>query len=306
MQNSRPQCRPDQASTSAAASDKSTNQGHDHRKRKGSASSQDDGKGDPNGAAPLMAMAPATQLDGKGLGRRVGLAAILLSEPFAAKLMYRHASERVPEACRERGILPRDHPTFAPLLQLLELGNAAGAMFRAGSFGVRAVEERLTRSVLPCVVALHTRVEGSIGRRGGDEGRDPGGNNAGGAVNSSDGAGASGSDGFTSQAMDKEDAAVPQDWKTWYKEFPAVRRLTCTMLCRALVRGGDEAARVVLMPAARAAVRKMANEQWLWASLGELLVKSAVAIGKGEKGARILAPQVSQAPYVLFISLAFR
>lgn len=125
-------------------------------------------------------MAPATQLDRQGLGRRVGLASILLSEPFAAKLMYRHASDRVPEACSERGLLPRDHPVFAPLLQLLDLGDYARPMFRAGTFGVRAVEGALTRTVLPCVVALHARAEAAVAvaRRGGSGGSGGGSGNA--------------------------------------------------------------------------------------------------------------------------------
>ena len=131
----------------------------------GANSSQDDARrtgGGGGGGAPLAPMAPATQLDRQGLGRRVGLASILLSEPFVAKLMYRHASDKVPEACGERGMLPRDHPVFAPLLQLLDLGDYARPMFRAGTFGVRSVEDGLTRTVLPCVVALHARVEGAV------------------------------------------------------------------------------------------------------------------------------------------------
>lgn len=251
-------------------------------------------------------MAPATQLDGQGLGRRVGLAAVLLSEPFAAKLMYRHASERVLEACRDRETLPRDHPTFAPLLQLLELGAAARAMFRAGSFGVRAVEEKLTRTVLPCVVALHARAEDALARRGGEGNTGTGtlpadGSGAGIGTSTSIGTGSGTGSGTcasggasVSEKADAEDAEVSQDWKAWYREFPAVRRVTCTMLCRSLVRGGDEAA-AVMMPAARVAVRKMGDEQWLWASLGELLQKSATAAEKkeGEKGAtRLLTAKV--------------
>lgn len=139
----------------------------------GASSSQDDARRTGGGGAPLAPMAPATQLDRQGLGRRVGLASILLSEPFVAKLMYRHASDKVPEACGEREMLPRDHPIFAPLLQLLDLGDYARPMFRAGTFGVRSVEDGLTRTVLPCVVALHARAEDAVAaarRRGSTEG----------------------------------------------------------------------------------------------------------------------------------------
>lgn len=81
-----------------------------------------------------------------------------------------------------------------------------------------------------------------------------------------------------SDAERQEDAAAAaaQDWKAWYKEYPPVRRLVCTMLCRALVRGCDEAA-ALLMPAATVAARRMADHRWLWASLGELLKRSADA-----------------------------
>lgn len=143
----------------------------------GSSSSQDDARrtgGGSGGGAPLVPMAPATQLEWQGLGRRVGLASILLSEPFVAKLMYRHASDKVPEACGERGMLPREHPVFAPLLQLLDQGTCARQMLRAGEFGVRSVEDELTRIVLPCVVALHARAEGAVAaaRRRGNNGDD--------------------------------------------------------------------------------------------------------------------------------------
>ena len=266
-------------------------------------------------------MAPATQLDGQGLGRRVGLAAMLLSEPFVAKLMYRHASERVPEACRGGETLPRNHLTYAPLMQLLELGDAARAMFRAGSFGVRAVEENLTRAVLPCVVALHARAEGAIARRADAPDRADGPNGASGPEAPVGAAAAAAAAAVAAVAAaaaaakkqraareDAEDAAAapPQDWKTWFKEFPAVRRVVCTMLCRALVRSGDEAA-VLMMPAARAAVRKMADELWLWASLAELVQKSATMVSKADgdakKAGRVLQPEVFPPPVVLAVSV---
>eukprot|EP00903_Cladosiphon_okamuranus_P008965 g8577.t1 len=244
----------------------------------GAGSSQDDarrtgGGGGGGSGAPLAPMAPATQLDRQGLGRRVGLASILLSEPFVAKLMYRHASDKVPEACGERGMLPRDHPVFVPLLQLLDLGDYARPMFRAGTFGVRSVEDGLTRTVLPCVVALHARAEDAVA-----------------ASRRRDGAGEAPA---VSDAEKEEDAAAVarQDWRAWYKDYPVVRRMVCTMLCRTLVRGCDEAA-ALLMPAATVAVRRMADQRWLWATLGELLQKSAdvtaaaatAAGGGGERG----------------------
>ncbi|CAN0072455.1 unnamed protein product [Ectocarpus sp. 12 AP-2014] len=207
-------------------------------------------------------MAQATQLERDGIGRRVGLASVLLAEPFAAKLMYRHASERIPEACCERGILPRDHPVYAPLVQLLDLGESARPMLRANTFGVREVKAGVTRAVLPCVVALHARAAAAAGRR-----------RAGGGTDDADGASAA------ETAAEKEEdaaAAAGQDWRGWYSDVPAIRRLVCTMLCRAMVRGSDEAA-AVLMPAAKAAVKRMADQRWLWASLGELVQRSADA-----------------------------
>ena len=123
-----------------------------------------------------------------------------------------------------------------------------------------------------------------------------------------------------SDAEKEEDAAAAarQDWKAWYKDFPVVRRMVCTMLCRALVRGCDDAA-TLLAPAATVAVRRMADQRWLWATLGELLQKSADAaaaeggerggadkggggsVGKKngkEKGAapRVLKPEVGRLP----------
>lgn len=241
---------------------------------------------------PLAPMASATQLDGQGLGRRVGLAAVLLSEPFVMKLMYRHASERLPEACRKRETLPRDHPTFAPLLQLLELGEAARPMFRAQSFGVRAVEENLMRKVLPCVVALHTRVQDAVSRRK----RARGGNRDG-----------------TENGGGEVESGITEDWKDWYKEFPVIRRVTCTMLCRALVDTCDEAA-AMLMPAALVAVKRMPDELWLWSTLGEVLTSNAAGRVKGdgkEMGEAKLLPEVSYrgglrgGGFRIFLSLAF-
>ncbi|CAB1114459.1 unnamed protein product [Ectocarpus sp. CCAP 1310/34] len=224
----------------------------------GGGSFQDDARGSGGGGgAALAPMAQATQLERDGIGRRVGLASVLLAEPFAAKLMYRHASERIPEACCERGILPRDHPVYAPLVQLLDLGESARHMLRANTFGVREVKAEVTRAVLPCVVALHARAAAAAGRR-----------RAGGGTDDADGA----------SAEKEEDAAAAagQDWRGWYSDVPAIRRLVCTMLCRAMVRGSDEAA-AVLMPAAKAAVKRMADQRWLWASLGELAQRSADA-----------------------------
>ena len=230
--------------------------------------------------SPLAPMAPATQLDGQGLGRRVGLAAILLSEPFAVKLIYRHVSERVPEACEKREVLPRSHPTLAPLLQLLELSDAARAMFRAGRFGVRGVEETLVRRVLPCVVALHVRAQDAIGR---SKRRRT----------------------ISDQRDTAEDLSFEEDWKQWYKEFPVVRRITCTMFCRAVVEGCDEAAEL-LIPGVMAAVKRMPDELWLWATLGEVLVggatggpktggggKSVAKAGRGDMTGPQLSPKVS-------------
>ncbi|CAN0128370.1 unnamed protein product, partial [Ectocarpus fasciculatus] len=158
--------RPGGGGTAAAATPTNSN------KRKsssgsGSALSQDDARGSGGGGAALAPMAQATQLERDGIGRRVGLASVLLAEPFAAKLMYRHASERIPEACCERGILPRDHPVYAPLLQLLDLGESARHMLRANTFGVREVKAGVTRAALPCVVALHARAAAAGRRRAG-------------------------------------------------------------------------------------------------------------------------------------------
>lgn len=215
-------------------------------------------------------MASATQLERDGLGRLIGIAAILLSEPFAAKLMYRHASVAAVEACRTREILPRDHPTFAPLLQLLELGGVARAMFQAQSFGVRAVEEGLIRSVLPCVVALHTMAhdatEASRARAGGNH-----------------------KEAEYAAKSDEDLGGVKEDWRKWYKEYPTVRRVTCTMLCRGIVRGGDGAT-TLLLPAARAAVKKMADEEWLWSTISDVAQRNAT-LNKGEGPSR-LKPQV--------------
>ncbi|CBJ32764.1 conserved unknown protein [Ectocarpus siliculosus] len=250
-------------------------------------SSQDDARGSGGGGgggAALAPMAQATQLERDGIGRRVGLASVLLAEPFAAKLMYRHASERIPEVCCERGILPRDHPVYAPLVQLLDLGESARHMLRANTFGVREVKAGVTRAVLPCVVALHARAAAAAGRR-----------RAGGGADDADGASAA-----ETAAEKEEDAAATagQDWRGWYSDVPAIRRLVCTMLCRAMVRGSDEAAGV-LMPAAKAAVKRMADQRWLWASLGELVQRSAdasaaaVAAAPAKDGGGVVAAGVA-------------
>lgn len=289
----------------------------------GAAASPDDSRSGTGGVgASLAPMATATQLERDGLGRRVGLAAMLLSEPFATKLMYRHASAGATEACRAREMLPRDHPTFAPLLQLLELGDAARAMFRAESFGVRAVEEALTRAVLPCVVALHTRVHhvllaaaaeaaaaaavsrGSAEALGADSSnkdvKEKAEKEAAAAVAAAADASEAADLALSLGIADGDGGCVHEDWRKWYKNFPAVRRVTCTMLCRALavgVRGGAgtsgkgtgsgkageraSQAAALLMPAARPAAKRMADERWLWATLAEVVQKNKALTGAG-------------------------
>lgn len=245
--------------------------------------SADDVRGGGGADPPLAPMASATQLARDGLGLRVGLAAVLLSEPFAAKLMYRHASAGATDACRVREMLPRDHPTFAPLLQLLELGDAARAMFQAGSFGVRAVEEALTRAVLPCVVALHTRAYNILVTlpRAAQEEKDGNGKDRQREIEQEE------------KEKEKQDAdscldgggQVKEDWRKWYREFPAVRRMTCTMFCRALVSrsGGDAASdgAALLMPAVRAAVKRMTDERWFWATLVGVLQRNKAGNASG-------------------------